>query len=114
MRLRLVIVMAALLLAGCGAGPAATPAGSSGTAAAQAADRSRAQALAFAWRLVNDLRPPPGTRPVHLSKLPPPLANPGPVRPGWVRVERTLTAPVNPRSAWAGLLAHTPLAELGP
>ncbi len=110
---RLIIVMAALLLAGCGAGPAATPAGSASTAAVLAAGGSRAQALAFAWRLVNELRPPLGTRPVHLRKLPPPLTDPGPVRPGWVRVEQTLAAPVNPRSAWAGLVAHTPLAELG-
>jgi hypothetical protein len=116
------VIVLAVLLAGCGAGPAATPAGSASTAAAQAAGGSRAQAaggsraqaLAFASRLVNELRPPPGTRPVRLTKLPPPLTNPGPVRLGWVRVEQTLTAPVNPRSAWAGLLAHTPLAELGP
>jgi hypothetical protein len=74
--------------------------------------RERAQALV--WRLVNELRPPPGTRTVHLAKLPPPLNNPPPLVPaGWVRAQRTLEAPAQPGSAWAGLLAHTPLRQIG-
>lgn len=75
MRSWLAIVAAALLLAGCGAGPAATPAGSASTTAVLRAGGSRAQALAFAWRLVSELRPPPGTRPVHLKKRRPDAAH---------------------------------------
>lgn len=103
------------LLAGCS--PAAAPAvgtvGSPHPATASAGGlRERAQALA--WRLVNELSPPPGTRTVHLAKLPPPLNNPpAPPPAGWVRVQRTLEAPARPGSAWAGLLAHTPLRQIG-
>lgn len=74
--------------------------------------RERAQALV--WRRVNELSPPPGARTVHLAKLPPPLNNPAPpLLAGWVRVQRTLEAPAQPGSAWAGLLAHTPLRQIG-
>ena len=51
---------------------------------------------------------------MHLAKLPPPLSYPPPpLQAGWVRVQRTLEAPAQPRSAWAGLLAHTPLRQIG-
>ena len=74
--------------------------------------RERAQALV--WRLVSELSPPPGTRTVHLAKLPPPLNNPPPpLAAGGARVQRTLEAPAQPGSAWAGLLAHTPLRQIG-
>jgi hypothetical protein len=104
-----------VLLAGCSsaAAPAAVAVSSPHPATASAGGlRERAQALI--WRLVNELSPPPGTRTVHLAKLPPPLNNPPPPLPaGWVRVQRTLQAPAQPGSAWAGLLAHTPLRQIG-
>ena len=109
-----VVVGAVLFLAGCGstASPAtvAVSASHAGTAPAGGL-RERAQALV--WRLVNELRPPPGARTVHLAKLPPPLNYPPPLRAGWVRAQRTLKAPAQPRSAWTGLLAHTPLRQTG-
>lgn len=104
-----------VLLAGCtsAAAPAAVAVGSPHPATAPAGGlRERAQALI--WRLVNELRPPPGTRTVHLTRLPPPLNNPpSPLPAGWVRSQRTLEAPAQPGSAWAGLLAHTPLRQAG-
>ncbi|MGH3221423.1 MAG: hypothetical protein ACRDPY_22470 [Streptosporangiaceae bacterium] len=103
------------LLAGCSpaAAPATVAVGSPHPATASAGGlRERAQALI--WRLVSELSPPPGTRTVHLAKLPPPLDNPPPPLPaGWVRVQRTLQAPAQPGSAWAGLVAHTPLRQGG-
>jgi hypothetical protein len=103
------------LLAGCNsaAAPAIVAVSSPHSATASAGGlRERAQALV--WRLVGELSPPPGTRTVHLAKLPPPLNNPPPPVPaGWVRVQRTLEAPAQPGSAWAGLLAHTPLRQIG-
>jgi hypothetical protein len=104
------------LLAGCS--PAAAPATvavSSPHPATASAGGSRERAQALIWRLVNELSPPPGTRTVHLARLPPPLNNPPPPLPaGWVRAQRTLEAPAQPGSAWAGLLAHTPLRQTGP
>jgi hypothetical protein len=104
-----------VLLAGCS--PAAAPATvavSSPHSATASAGGLRERAQALVWRLVNELSPPPGTRTVHLAKLPPPLNNPPPPVPaGWVRVQRTLEAPAQPGSAWAGLLAHTPLRQIG-
>jgi hypothetical protein len=106
---------AVVLLAGCSraAAPAAVAVSSPHPAAASAGGlRERAQALI--WRLVGELSPPPGTRTVHLAKLPPPLNNPPlPLQAGWVRVQRTLEAPAQPGRAWAGLLAHTPLRQIG-
>ena len=104
-----------MLLAGCSSAVApATVAVSSSHPAAASADGLRERAQALVWRLVNELSPPPGTRTVHLAKLPPPLDNPPPPVPaGWVRVQRTLEAPAQPGSAWAGLLAHTPLRQVG-
>ncbi len=94
------------------AAPATVAVSSPHSAASPGGLRERAQALV--WRLVNELSPPPGTRTVHLAKLPPPLNNPQPPVPaGWVRVQRTLEAPAQPASAWAGLLAHTPLRQIG-
>ena len=105
-----------VLLAGCSA--AATPATvavNSPHPATASAGGMRERAQALIWRLVNELSPPPGTRTVHLAKLPPPLNNPPlPLPAGWVRVQRTLEAPAQPGSAWAGLLAHTPLRQIGP
>jgi hypothetical protein len=104
-----------VLLAGCSA--AATPttvAVNSPHPAAASAGGLRERAQALVWRLVNELSAPPGTRTVHLAKLPPPLNNPPPpLAAGWVRVQRTLEAPAQPGSAWAGLLAHTPLRQIG-
>jgi len=106
---------AVVLLAGCS--PAAAPAtvaGSYSHPATASAGGLRERAHALAWRLINELSPPPGTRTVHLTKLPPPLNNPLPPLPaGWVRIQRTLEAPAEPVSAWAGLLAHTPLRQTG-
>jgi hypothetical protein len=102
------------LLAGCSSAAApATVAVSSPHSATASADRLRERAQALVWRLVNELSPPPGTRTVHLAKLPPPLNNPPPpLAAGWVRAQRTLEAPAQPGSAWAGLLAHTPLRQI--
>jgi len=103
------------LLAGCSsAGAPATVAVSSPHPAAASAGGLRERAQALAWRLVGELSPPPGTRTVHLATLPPPLNNPPPpLAAGWVRVQRTLEAPAQPGSAWAGLLARTPLRQIG-
>ena len=102
-------------LAGCS--PAAAPATvavSSPHPATAPAGGLRERAQALVWRLVNELSLPPGTRTVHLARLPPPLSNPPPPVPaGWVRAQRTLEAPAQPQSAWAGLLAHTPLRQTG-
>jgi len=104
-----------VLLAGCSAAAApATVAVSSPHPVTASADGLRERAQALIWRLVTELSPPPGTRTVHLAKLPPPLNNPPPpLAAGWVRVQRTLEAPAQPGSAWAGLLAHTPLRQIG-
>ena len=104
-----------VLLAGCSSAAApATVAVSSPHSATASAGGLRERAQALVWRLVNELSPPPGTRTVHLAKLPPPLNNPPPPLPaGWVRVQRTLEAPAQPGSAWAGLLARTPLRQIG-
>ena len=106
---------ALVLLAGCSSAAArATVAVSSAHSATASAGGLRERAQALIWRLVNELSPPPGTRTVHLAKLPPPLNNPPlPVPAGWVRVHRTLEAPAQPGPAWAGLLAHTPLRQIG-
>lgn len=102
------------LLAGCSSAAPATVAVSSLHSATASAGGLRERAQVLVWRLVNELSPPPGTRTVHLAKLPPPLDNPPPPLPaGWIRVQRTLEAPAQPRSAWAGLLAHTPLRQIG-
>lgn len=108
-------VAAFLLLAGCRTVAApATVAVSSPHPATASAGGLRERARALIWRLVGELSPPPGTKAVHLAKLPPPLSNPSlPLPAGWVRVQRTLEAPAQPRSAWAGLLAHTPLRQTG-
>jgi hypothetical protein len=108
-------MLAAMLLAGCGtalAKPVTAPPRAQLVAAP--AGQLRAHALALAWRLVNELSPPPGTRTVHLKKLPPPLDQPqAPLQPGWVRVTKTLEAPAEPESVWEGILARTPLHDLG-
>jgi hypothetical protein len=107
--------LAAVLLAGCGTA-AAKPVTAPPRAELVAAPASqlRARALALASRLVNELSPPSATRTVHLQKLPPPLNEPqAPLRPGWVRVTRTLEAPDEPESVWEGMLARTPLNDLG-
>ena len=103
------------LLTGCSSAAApATVAVSSPHPATASADRLRERAQALVWRLVSELSPPPGTRTVHLARLPPPLTNPPPPVPaGWVRAQRTLEAPAQPGSAWAGLLARTPLRQVG-
>jgi hypothetical protein len=103
------------LLAGCNSATApATVAVTSPHSATALAGGLREKAQALVWRLVNEVSLPPGTKTVHLAKLPPPLNNPSPPLPaGWVRAQRTLEAPAQPRSAWAGLLAHTPLSQIG-
>jgi hypothetical protein len=109
------VTAAFVLLAGCRSAAApATVAVSSPHPATASAGGLRERAQVLVWRLVSELSPPPGTRTVHLAKLPPPLNNPPPPLPaGWVRVQRTLEAPAQPGSAWAGLLARTPLRQIG-
>jgi hypothetical protein len=108
-------VAAALLLAGCGTAVARpVTAQLRARTVAASAGPLRVRALAFAWRLIGELSPPPGTRTVHLAKLPPPLNQPqAPVLPGWVRVTQTLEAPAGPESGWETMLARTPLRGLG-
>jgi hypothetical protein len=115
MRTLLVATAAAVLLAGCGAA-AAKPVTAPPRAQTVAAPTSslHARALALAWRLVDELSPPHGTRTVHLTKLPWPLNQPrAPLQPGWVSVTKTLEAPAQPESVWEGMLARTPLRDLG-
>ena len=111
MRAWFAVAAAAVLLTGCGT--AASQSGHEvprGKVPAARAELIRGRALSLAWRLVGELRPPHGTRPVHLEKLPPPLNQPqAPLLPGWVRVTETLKAPAGPKSAWTALLARTPL-----
>jgi len=111
MRAWLAVATAAVLLTGCGAAAAPSSHESPpGTVPAAQAQPLRDRALSLAWHLVGELRPPPGTRPVHLQKLPPPLNQPQPPLPtGWVRVTETLQAPAQPESAWTALLTRTPL-----
>jgi hypothetical protein len=115
MRIWLAAAAAAVLLAGCGtalANPATAPVRAHTATAPAISIRTRA--LALAWRLAGELSPPPGTRAVHLAKLPWPLNQPHPpLQPGWVRVTETLEAPAKPASEWAGLLARTPLHDTG-
>jgi hypothetical protein len=115
MRTWIAATAAAVLLVGCGTAAAkpVTARPRAQTVAASAIPL-RARALALAWRLVDELSPPPGTRTVHLAKLPPPLNQPqAPLQPGWVRVTETLEAPAGPESAWEAMLARTPLHDLG-
>ena len=118
---------ATVLLAGCGT-VAATAVAKPVTAQTSAQTRAQARArtaavsvvpprvraLTFARRLLGELSPPPGTRTVHLAKLPPPLNQPqAPLRPGWARIRETLEAPAEPESVWETMLARTPLRGLG-
>src|SRR5580693_6529764 len=115
MRTWIAATAAAVLLVGCGTAAAkpVTARPRAQTVAAWAVPL-RARALALAWRLVDELRPPPGTRTVHLAKLPPPLNQPqARLQPGWVRVTETLEAPAEPDSVWEAMLARTPLHDLG-
>ena len=115
MRTWIAATAAAALLVGCGTAAAkpVTARPRAQTVAASAVPL-RARALALAWRLVDELSPPPGTRTVHLAKLPPPLNQPqAPLQPGWVRVTETLEAPAEPDSVWEAMLARTPLHDLG-
>jgi hypothetical protein len=103
-----------VLLAGCSPAAPATMAVSSLHSVTGSAGALRERAQALVWRLVNELNPPPGTRTMHLAKLPPPLTSPPPpLSAGWVRAQRTLEAPAQPGSAWSGLVAHTPLRQIG-
>jgi hypothetical protein len=115
MRIWLAAAAAAVLLAGCStalANPATAPVRPHTAAAPAVSIRTRA--LALARRLVGELSPPPGTRTVHLAKLPWPLNQPqAPLQPGWVRVTETLEAPAKSASEWTGLLARTPLHDIG-
>lgn len=104
------------LLAGCSSAAPATVAVSSLHSATASAGGLRERAQVLVRRLVNELSPPPGTRTVHLAKLPPPLDNrPPPLPAGWVRVQRTLEAPAQPRGCWrtrhSGRSARSPLAR---
>jgi hypothetical protein len=115
MRAWIAATAAAVLLVGCGTAAAkpVTARPRVQTVAASAVPL-RARALALAWRLVDELSPPPGTRTVHLAKLPPPLNQPqAPLRPGWVRATETLEAPADPEFVWEDMLARTPLHDLG-
>jgi outer membrane murein-binding lipoprotein Lpp len=114
MRTRFAVAAAAVLLAGCTAAAQSGNEVPRGQVPAARTELIRDRALSLARRLVGELRPPPGTKPVHLQKLPPPLNQPqAPLLPGWVRVTESLEAPAGPKSAWTALLARTPL-KVGP
>ena len=90
------------LLAGCSSAAApATVAVSSPHSATASADGLRERAQALVWRLVNELSPPPGTRTVHLTKLPPPLNNPS--SPAAGRLGPSPADPRGPGAAWVRL-----------
>jgi hypothetical protein len=114
MRIWIAAIAAGVLLAGCGA---AAPRPATARLLAHPVEDPnmiRPVALAYAWRLVDELSPPPGSRTVHLTRLPPPLNQPRPPLPfGWVSVTRTLEAPDQPQSAWETMLARTPLHGMG-
>jgi hypothetical protein len=115
MRMWLAAAAAAVLIAGCGTAAPRPVTGQVRVRTVVAlAGPLRVRALAFAWRLVGKLSPPPGTRMVHLTKLPPPLNQPpAPLPPGWVRITQTLEAPAGPESGWQAMVARTPLRGLG-
>jgi hypothetical protein len=116
MRTWIAATAAAVLVVGCGTAAVkpVTARPRAQTVAASAVPL-RARALALAWRLVDELSLPQGTRTVRLAKLPPPLNQPqAPLQPGWVRVTETLEAPAEPQSVWGAMLARTPLGGLVP
>jgi hypothetical protein len=82
---------------------------------ARAQPGPEAKALALARHLVAEVHVPPGTRPVHLSSLPPSLRDPqAPSGPGWASATRILVAPGNAIAVLDTLLAHAPFGDSSP
>jgi hypothetical protein len=105
MRSWLIAAVAAMGLAGC----ATVHAAATGPAHGRG---SQATALALARRLVAEVRVPPGTRPAHLSSLPPSLRDPqAPSGPGWASAARIVVAPGNAIVVVDALLAHAPFGD---
>ena len=114
------IAAVAAIMTGCAAvhatapAHAATPADAAATGPAPG-QGSQAKALALARHLVAEVRVPPGTRPVHLSSLPPSLHDPqAPSGPGWASATRILIAPGNAIAVLDTLLAHAPFGDGSP
>jgi len=108
MRSWLTATALAIALTGCATAHATT------TAAARPAPGPGPQgkALALARHLVAELRLPPGTKPAHLSPLPPDLRDPqAPPGPGWAGATRILAAPGNAVAVLNALLTHAPFNE---
>jgi len=97
----------AIMLAGCGAGPAG-PRPGTGIATSSRANGTRAQAMALARHLLAELSFPPGTKSAHVTSLPPLLRGHQGPGPGWAGGQEILVVPGNPRSALERLDAHAP------
>ena len=99
----------AIVLAGCAAGPAG-PRPGTGIATSSRANGTRAQAMALARHLLAELSFPPGTKPAHVTSLPPLLRGHQGPGPGWAGCQEILVVPGNPRSALERLDAHAPFS----
>ena len=120
MRSWLIAAVAGIMLTGCATAHATATVHATAPAHAAATgpapgQGSQAKALALARHLVAEVRVPPGTRPVHLSSLPPGLRDPqAPSGPGWASATRILVAPSNAIAVLDTLLAHAPFGDGSP
>jgi len=110
MRSWVAAVAAVVLLAGCGTA-LARPGSGPDHPAAGGPGGSRAQAMALARHLLNQLGLPPGARPAQVKSLPPLLRDRRAPGAGWVSAQRILLAPGKPRAVWETLLARAPFDE---
>jgi len=106
---------AALLLSGCAAGPAGSRTGTgtgtqtgTGTGTPSWGNGTRAQALALARHLLAELSLPPGTKPSHVTSLPPLLRQHQGPGAGWAGAQEILVAPGSPSAVLERLDAHAP------
>ena len=110
MRSWLTAAAVAIALTGCATAHATTAA----SARPASGPGPQAKALALARHLVAELRLPPGTKPAHLSSLPPDLRDPqAPPGHGWASAIRILAAPGSAIAVLNTLLTHAPFNETG-
>jgi hypothetical protein len=116
MRSWLVAAVAAITVTGCATAHATATAHAHAAATGPAPGQgSQAKALALVRHLVAEVSVPPGTRPEHLSSLPPGLRDPdAPSGPGWASVTRILVAPGNAIAVLDTLLQHAPFGDGSP
>jgi hypothetical protein len=110
MRLWVAGIAAAVLVVGCGT-TQARPGSGPDHPGKGGPGGSRAQAMALARHLLDQLVVPPGTRPAHVRSLPASLRDSRAPRAGWVSARRILLAPGKPRAVWETLLPHAPFSE---